>query len=96
MHDHVKCDLAASTGVHDSASLIKMILAGASAVQVASAFYKNGVDYTGELIKGLKDWMERKSYKSVSEFKGLMSQHETGNPAAFQRVQFMKYFRGHQ
>ncbi len=45
MHDHVKCDLAASTGVHDGKTLIKMILAGASAVQVASAFYRNGVEH---------------------------------------------------
>lgn len=96
MHDHVKCDLAASTGVHDGKGLIKMILAGASAVQVASAFYKNGVDYTKIMLKELSDWMDLKSFKSVSDFKGLMSQHETGNPAAFQRVQFMKYFRGHK
>ncbi|MGC9343770.1 MAG: diguanylate cyclase, partial [Bacteroidales bacterium] len=43
MHDHVSCDLSASTGVHTGKDMFKMILAGASAVQVASAFYRNGV-----------------------------------------------------
>jgi len=96
MHDHVSCDLAASTGVHDGKGLIKMILAGASAVQVASAFYNNGVGHAEVMLKELEDWMDLKKYKSIDEFKALMSQHETGNPAAFQRVQFMKCFRGHR
>jgi dihydroorotate dehydrogenase (fumarate) len=94
MHDHVKADLAASSGVHDHTSMIKMILAGASAVQSASVFYRKGIDYASEMISGLNQWMDKNSYKSVEDFKALMSQHETGNPAAFQRVQFMKYFRG--
>lgn len=96
MHDHVSCDLAASTGVHTGNDLVKMILAGASAVQVASAFYKNGVDYASVLLKEMEEWMDKKGYKSIKDFKALMSQHETANPAVFQRVQFMKYFRGHQ
>jgi dihydroorotate dehydrogenase (fumarate) len=95
MHDHVSCDLAASTGVHSGKDMVKMILAGASAVQVASAFYKNGVDYTSTILKEMEEWMDSKGYKTIDEFKAVMSQHETGNPAAFQRVQFMKYFRGH-
>lgn len=96
MHDHVKCDLAASTGVHDASGIIKMILAGASAVQVASAFYNNGVEYAAVMLKELEEWMDLKKYKSIDDFKALMSHHETGNPAAFQRVQFMKYYRGHR
>jgi dihydroorotate dehydrogenase (fumarate) len=94
MKDYVSCDLAASTGVHDGQTMVKMILAGAKTVQVASAFYKNGVDYGTEMISFLKNWMERKGYKKIEDFRGIMSQHETANPAAFQRVQFMKYFRG--
>ncbi|MBE0655697.1 MAG: dihydroorotate dehydrogenase-like protein [Bacteroidales bacterium] len=96
MHNHVSCDLAASTGIHTGKDMVKLILAGASAVQVASAFYKNGVDYTAVMLKELDTWMNAKGYASISDFKGIMSQHETENPAAFQRVQFMKYFRGHQ
>ena len=96
MHNHVKIDMAASTGVHDSSSLIKMILAGASAVQAASVFYKKGIDYASEMNSGLSQWMDKNKYKSISDFKALMCQQETVNPAAFQRVQFMKYFRGYK
>jgi dihydroorotate dehydrogenase (fumarate) len=94
MRDHVSCDLASSGGVHDGNTMIKMILAGANAVQVASAFYKNGVDYGEEMISVLQAWMNKNKYKNIDEFRSLMSQHETANPAVFQRVQFMKYFRG--
>jgi dihydroorotate dehydrogenase (fumarate) len=94
MKDHVSCDLASSGGVHDGTAMIKMILAGASAVQVASAFYKNGIDYSEEMISVLQTWMNKNKYKNIDEFRSLMSQHETANPAVFQRVQFMKYFRG--
>jgi dihydroorotate dehydrogenase (fumarate) len=94
MRDHVKCDLASSGGVHDGNTMIKMILAGANAVQVASAFYKNGIDYTEEMLNTLQAWMKKNKYKSIDDFRSKMSQHETVNPAVFQRVQFMKYFRG--
>ncbi len=94
MHDHVKCDLAASTGVFDGKGVVKMILAGASAVQIASALYKNGLDHAEQMLEELRQWMDKKGYNRIEDFKALLSQHENGNPAAFQRVQFMKYFRG--
>ncbi len=47
MSRRVDCDIAASTGVHDGAGLIKMLLAGAKAVQAASAFYRNGAGQRG-------------------------------------------------
>jgi len=93
MSDHLDCDIAASTGVHNSETMIKMLLAGASAVQAASVFYHKGVDYSKTMIEGLKTWMQKMEYKSIKDFKGKMSQQETGSPEVFQRVQFMKYFR---
>jgi dihydroorotate dehydrogenase (fumarate) len=94
MADRVKCDLAASTGVHDGVALIKQILAGADAVQVASTLYKNGKEQITEMLKTLEDWMGKKGYTSLSDFKGKMSQTKSSNPAAYERVQFMKYFGG--
>jgi dihydroorotate dehydrogenase (fumarate) len=96
LYNHIKCDLAASTGVHDGKTMIKMLLAGATVVQTASAFYKNGMDYASTMLNELNEWMDSKGFKTIEEFRGMMSQPETGNPAAFQRVQFMKYFRGYQ
>ena len=94
MAERVNCDLAASTGVHDGTGLIKQILAGANAVQVVSAFYNRGRGHIGEMLKTLEEWMEKKEFQSLTDFRGKMSQAKSSNPAAFERVQFMKYFGG--
>ncbi len=92
MAERANCDLAASTGVHDGTGVIKQILAGANAVQVVSAIYKNGMGYIQEMLKTVEEWMEKNGYNSLSEFRGKMSQAKSINPAAYERVQFMKYF----
>ena len=92
MANRVKCDLAASTGIHDGVAVIKEILAGANAVQVVSSLYKNGPEYLETILGELNSWMEKKGYKSIDEFRGKMSQEKYVNPALYERVQFMKYF----
>ena len=94
MADRVDCDLAASTGVHDGVALIKQLLAGADAVQVASTLYKNGKGRITEMLKTLEEWMGKKGYNRLADFRGKMSQTRNSNPAAYERVQFMKYFGG--
>jgi dihydroorotate dehydrogenase (fumarate) len=44
------------------------------------------------MLKTVEEWMEKKGYNSLSEFRGKMSQAKSINPAAYERVQFMKYF----
>jgi dihydroorotate dehydrogenase (fumarate) len=93
MYNRVRCDLAASTGVLNGNAMVKQILAGAKVVAAASAFYRHGIPYAQEMLKDLKKWMEANSYPSLDAFRGKMSKDRTYNPAAFERVQFMKYFR---
>ena len=94
MAERVNCDLAASTGVHDGDAVIKQILAGANAVQIASALYKHGNARIGEMLDTVEAWMQKKGYSQLSDFRGKMSQAKSSNPAAYERVQFMKYFGG--
>jgi dihydroorotate dehydrogenase (fumarate) len=92
MANRVKCDLAASTGVHDGKAAVKQLLAGANAVQVVSALYENGPEYLETMVKDISDWMTRKKYSKIDDFRGMLSQDRQVNPALFERVQFMKYF----
>lgn len=92
MANRVKCDLAASTGVHDGQAVIKQLLAGATAVQVVSALYDNGMEYLEKMLDELKEWMVYKNYDRIDKFRGLLSQEKQVDPALFERVQFMKYF----
>jgi len=92
----VNCDLAATTGIHDGAGVIKQLLVGASAVEIASVLYMNGPEYLKVMLKELSDWMDEKGYSSINDFRGKLSQSMSENPAAYERVQFMKYFRGYK
>ncbi len=96
MAERTSCDLAASTGVHDALGLIKQLLAGATAVEIASTIYKNGTPQIGIMLKELEKWMAAKKFSSISDFRGKLSQAKSINPASYERVQFMKYFRGYK
>lgn len=94
LSDRLYCDIAASTGVHDGKGVVKQLLAGAKAVQIASTLYKNGFGRIGEMLKYLENWMDKHGYKSTDEFIGKLSLKKAENPAAWERVQFMKHFAG--
>jgi dihydroorotate dehydrogenase (fumarate) len=86
----LECDLAATTGIHDGAAVVKQLLAGATAVQVCSAFYKHGISHAGVILGELGSWMDSHDYASVADLRGKMSQETSSNPASYERVQFMK------
>lgn len=90
----VKCDIAASTGIHDGKSVIKMLLAGATAVQIASIIYNKGPEYITYMLTELEAWMGKNKYKDIESFRGKMNQEKISNPAALERIQFMKYYSG--
>jgi len=92
MSQRVGCDLAASTGIHGGEDVVKMLLAGASVVQVASTLYKNGPDQIGRILKRLEQWMDDKGYRSIEEFRGKATDAYKENPAVFERMQFMKHY----
>jgi dihydroorotate dehydrogenase (fumarate) len=94
MSRRVGCDLAASTGVHDGVGLIKMLLAGAKAVQASSAFYKNGAGAARSMLDELSAWMDRHGFKALGDFRGRLSQAESVNPGVYERVQYMKHYAG--
>jgi dihydroorotate dehydrogenase (fumarate) len=91
---HLRCDLSATTGVHDSKGLIKLLLAGANSVQAASVFYQKGIGYGSTMLIEMKDWMEKHGYNSVDDFRGLMSYKKVENPDSYFRIQFMKHMAG--
>ena len=92
MSPKVDCDLAASSGIHSAEDLIKLLLAGARAVQVVSTIYKNSKDQIQKMLGGLNMWMDEKGYNTIGQFRGKMSQEVSSNPSAYERIQFMKYF----
>ena len=94
LSDKIQCDIAASTGIHDGKNAIKQLLAGAKAVQIASVLYQKGFEQIGVMSKEIEKWMDKHQFAATKDFIGKMSFKEVENPAAFERVQFMKHFAG--
>jgi dihydroorotate dehydrogenase (fumarate) len=88
----LKCDIAASTGIHNHETVIKQLLAGADAVQMVSVFYKKHFEILPKIISGLETWMEEHKFERISDFKGLLSRKNVHNPAVYERVQFLRLF----
>jgi dihydroorotate dehydrogenase (fumarate) len=92
MSQRVGCDLAGSTGVHDGPGMVKLLLAGATAVQAVSSFYRKGSGHAAVMLRELGEWMDRQGYKTVADFRGKMSQAASEDPGVYERVQFMKHY----
>jgi len=87
------CPIAGTTGIQNSDTALKFILAGASAVQIASAIYREGPEIIEVINSGILEWMDKKGYKSITDFKGKLSL-KTKQIDAWERAQFMNYFGG--
>ena len=82
----------ASTGIFTGYDAIKQILAGATAVQVVSAIYKQGPAYINTILEQIKDWMRQKEFPNLDKFRGMLNFKKVPNSAVYERLQFMKYY----
>jgi len=90
LRDRVHVSLAGTTGVHDWQSALKLLLAGADVVMVASAPLARGPEVVRGFIDGLHAWMVEREYTSVEQLKGSLSQASCPDPAAFERGNYMR------
>jgi dihydroorotate dehydrogenase (fumarate) len=81
----VRASLAATTGVETAADVAKYLLAGADVVMTASALLRHSPAYAGVLLDELADWMARKGFGSVADFRGLLSVPAGTDQAAYER-----------
>lgn len=90
LHSNVNISLAASTGIHSANDVLKALMSGANAVQMASALLQNGPAHVQTVLEDLTLWMEEKEYVSVEQMIGSISLKHTDNPAAYERSSYMK------
>lgn len=90
LYGNMSCDLCASTGITDGESVVKMLLVGAAATQVVSAFYREGLGLIGTMLEAMDAWMQRHGFSEVGRFRGRMHQDVWPDGAAYDRVQFMR------
>lgn len=90
LHNRVKADLAITSGVHNQYDVIKAMMAGAKVAMMASALLEYGPGYVAQVLEGVGAWMAEKEYESIEQMQGSMSQQKVGEPAAFERANYVK------
>jgi dihydroorotate dehydrogenase (fumarate) len=91
----VNCDLVASTGIHTGADVIKHLLVGATAVQVCSTLFLNGVEYIGEMLNQVEGWMKRHKVKYIDQIRDKLQQKKaSSHEELYERLQYIKALTG--
>ena len=89
LRGHARLTLAATGGVHTATDALKMLLAGADVVHLASALLRGGPAVLTGILAGIADWLETHEYESVAQLKGSMSQKNSADPSAFARAAYL-------
>ncbi len=90
LYGEVAADVCASTGIMTGVDVVKMLLAGAAAVQTVTSLYRHGIPMIAKMKDEITRWMDRKLYASVSDFRGALSRKNTTDPWAYSRAQYAK------
>lgn len=90
LHGRIKADVCASTGIMNGMDVAKMLLAGASAVQVVTGLYRNGVKSIATMLSELSTWMDGRGYAGIDAFRGKLSAKSATDPWAYTRAQYAK------
>lgn len=91
LKNKMRCDISATTGVYCAEDMIKLLLAGAGTVQVVSALYEHGPECVRSMNAGLREWMERKGYQQISDFRGRLALKESDPASMMMRTLLMEH-----
>jgi len=91
LHGNIRASVCTSTGVYSGNDVVKMILAGADAVQAVSTIYSNGIDVIKSMTGEVAKWMDGHGYKTISAFRGKLSMSRSENKLPYQRAQYIDF-----
>ncbi|MDH3246332.1 MAG: dihydroorotate dehydrogenase-like protein [Saprospiraceae bacterium] len=96
LYGRIRSSIGAGTGVHGSTEVIKYILAGADVVMMASALLKHGIPYLTHILDDLRQWMQKKEFSKIKDWRGLMSQRNMDDPTLYERANYIKTLKGYE
>ena len=86
-----KIDFVGNTGIYSADTVIKMLLAGAKAVELCSVLLKNGLGTIAGMLCKIERWMDEKGFKSLADFNGKLAQENMSADGAYwERTQYMR------
>lgn len=88
LRGELQCSLAASTGVHDGADALKLLLAGADVVMSTSSLLRHGPEHLHAMERFVRQWMTDRDYVSVDELRGSVARHNVPDPQVYERANY--------
>ena len=85
--------LAASSGAHTGADVIKGLMVGADVVMMTSALLRHGPEHVATVEAEMRAWMTKHEYESVEQLRSSASQATAQDPSAFERANYMQTIR---
>ena len=95
LHGRLQASMAATGGAHTADDVLKLLLAGADCVMLASCLLQKGPAHLTALRSGIERWMSEREYSSVRQLTGSLSQRACPDPAAFERANYMKALKSY-
>jgi dihydroorotate dehydrogenase (fumarate) len=89
LHQEIRGNIICNTGILSGKDVVKMLIAGANAVQVVSAIYKKGIPAISHMLEEIESWMSRKGFESLYDFQGKLSKKNLSDPFAYKRAQYV-------
>lgn len=90
LRSHTSITLAATGGVYGHEEAMKLLLAGADVVHLASCLLAHGPAHLGHILRGMEDWMTEGEYASVAQLKASMSLGHLRDPSALVRQSYIR------
>lgn len=81
--------MAATSGVHSGYDVVKALMVGADVAMLTSAVLQHGAGHLRTVHDELRRWMEAHEYTSVDQLRGSATQATAGDPAGFERANYM-------
>jgi dihydroorotate dehydrogenase (fumarate) len=82
--------IAATSGVHRGADVVKAVMVGADVAMVTSAVLRHGPDHLRTVEAELLAWLTEREYESVTQLRGSATQATSGDPAVFERANYIR------
>jgi len=90
LRDQLSVSIAGTSGAHFAEDVLKMLLAGADVVMLASVLIRHGPSAMTTLLEEVTNWLERMGFESVAQVRGLVSRSRASSPSAFERANYAR------
>ncbi|MGE0607340.1 MAG: dihydroorotate dehydrogenase-like protein [Pirellulales bacterium] len=90
LREQLSVSLAGTSGVHFAEDVLKMLLAGADVVMLASVLLRRGPSALEIVLTEVANWLEGMKYESLAQVRGLVCRGRSPGASAFERANYAR------